>query len=207
MNKINMLYHYLYEIRNTLNEDIYIGIHSTNNLDDGYMGSGKILHRAMKKYGRKNFKKTILRYFATREELEKAEEVIVTEDFIKRPDVYNVVLGGKGFRPGHIISPETRLKMSKTHSGKIFSAETKEKIRVGKADQLKVLNSNFEHQSNAGKVGGKKAVVTQRQLGIGIYTKEVQSKAGKIGSKKTNHIRWHANRNITIRDCEFCIHE
>ena len=89
-------YNYLYKITNLENGKIYIGIHSTNNLNDGYMGSSKILKQSIRKRGRDNFKKEILEYFPDRESLREAEFQIVNEEFVAREDTYNLSVGGYG---------------------------------------------------------------------------------------------------------------
>ena len=53
-------YHYLYKIYNKVNNKIYIGIHSTKNINDNYSGSGLALNKAYEKYGDNNFIKYIL---------------------------------------------------------------------------------------------------------------------------------------------------
>jgi len=90
------IYYYIYQITNKLNGKIYIGVHKTLDMDDGYMGSGKLLKYAIKKYGIENFEKTILKHFKSEQEMFKEEVEIVTEDFIKRKDVYNIAIGGCG---------------------------------------------------------------------------------------------------------------
>jgi hypothetical protein len=50
-------YNYFYKITNNINNHFYYGIHSTDNINDGYMGSGRRLNRALKKYGIANFNK------------------------------------------------------------------------------------------------------------------------------------------------------
>lgn len=88
-------YHYFYKITNTINNKIYYGIHSTNDLNDGYMGSGRALIRAFKKYGKENFIKEIIKFFDTREELSNYEKEQVTEKFIKENNNYNISIGGE----------------------------------------------------------------------------------------------------------------
>lgn len=89
-------YNYLYKITNIINGKIYIGVHRTNNLDDGYMGSGKIIKRSIRKYGEDNFSKEILEYFPTYKEALDAERSMVTLDFINEDTNYNIKEGGYG---------------------------------------------------------------------------------------------------------------
>ena len=72
-----MTYYYIYKITNLINGKIYIGQHTTSNLDDGYMGSGKIIIRAIKKYGVENFRKEIQGFYENEYELNYVERMLV----------------------------------------------------------------------------------------------------------------------------------
>lgn len=92
-----MKYHYFYKITNNLTGKFYYGVHNTDNLNDGYMGSGHVLRLAYKKYGIENFTKEIVKYFDTMDEAFEYEHEIVNESMIKDPMCYNVQIGGKFF--------------------------------------------------------------------------------------------------------------
>lgn len=87
-------YNYFYKITNNINGHYYYGIHSTNNIEDGYMGSGTILQRAFEKYGIENFSKEIIKFFKSREECSEYEHQIVTKEIARDHFCYNVRLGG-----------------------------------------------------------------------------------------------------------------
>ena len=88
--------YFLYETKNLINGKIYIGVHSTDNSEDRYLGSGKVLITAIKKYGIENFQRTILEEFPDAISMYTREAEIVNEEFLKRKDVYNIRLGGSG---------------------------------------------------------------------------------------------------------------
>lgn len=86
----------IYKITNKKNNKIYIGKHQTLDINDIYMGSGKLLKRAIKKYGIDNFEKQILYIFDSEEEMNLKEKELVTEEFCEREDTYNLCPGGQG---------------------------------------------------------------------------------------------------------------
>lgn len=117
-------HHYIYKTTNLINGKYYIGMHSTNDLNDGYIGSGKRLWYSIKKYGKENFNFEILEFLPNRKKLKKREEEIINETLLKDELCLNLCKGGEGglkhdlnakiwndenFRERH------RLKMKKMH--------------------------------------------------------------------------------------------
>ena len=107
-------YHFTYiTICNTTHK-FYIGKHSTKNLNDGYIGSGNIFRRILKKHETTSFTRHIIKFFNTEEEAFIHEAQILTEDVIKTYKdnlgmCYNLKSGGMG---GTVyISEETRNKL------------------------------------------------------------------------------------------------
>lgn len=90
------MHHIIYQTTNLINNKKYIGYHSTDNLDDGYLGSGKILKQSIEKNGVDNFKREILYVFPSKQEALQKEKELVNEDFVQREDTYNMKVGGEG---------------------------------------------------------------------------------------------------------------
>lgn len=74
---------------------IYLGVHGTDDIDDGYLGSGKFLLLAIKKYGKENFVRQVIHIFDDEEIAYALEKEVVDQKFILRKDVYNCTFGGR----------------------------------------------------------------------------------------------------------------
>lgn len=133
----------VYRITDMTNGKIYVGKHMTEDLDDGYMGSGTYLLNAIRKYGRENFKKEILALCESEQAMNELEASIVTEDFVSRKDVYNIAVGGHGgnTKAGYTDEQmqEYKQKISKARSND--SEETKRKRRESMMGQKRSLEA------------------------------------------------------------------
>lgn len=89
-------YHYLYKTTNNLNGKYYYGMHSTHNLSDGYLGSGKRLRYSINKYGKENHSVEVLEFFENRKLLGQREKEVINLNEIAKKDCMNLVVGGTG---------------------------------------------------------------------------------------------------------------
>jgi len=89
-------YHFIYKTTNLLNGKYYYGMHSTDNLNDGYYGSGRRLRRSLNKYGIENHVVEIIEHLPNRKSLIEREKEIVNLNEIAKNNCMNLVLGGEG---------------------------------------------------------------------------------------------------------------
>lgn len=88
------MYFIIYKTVNNINNKYYIGAHKTNLIDDGYLGSGIALKRAIQKYGVSSFSRTILHIFDNKHDMFEKERELVTEDIVRDRMSYNLKIGG-----------------------------------------------------------------------------------------------------------------
>lgn len=108
-------YHYIYKTTCITTGKFYVGMHSTDNLDDGYLGSGKILRYSINKHGKESHAISIIEFAPDRKTLGIREAQIVSGDLILDPMCMNLRYGGDGGSNGH--SSETRRKISESRKG------------------------------------------------------------------------------------------
>jgi len=90
------MFHTIYKVTNNTNGKYYIGRHKTYNPNDDYMGSGPLIRKAIKKYGKSNFQKEVLFVFDNEKECIEKEIELVNESVIHDEMCYNLCKGGKG---------------------------------------------------------------------------------------------------------------
>ena len=151
------MFYTIYKITNKIDGTIYIGKHQTKNINDGYMGSGKYLKRAIEKYGIDNFKKEIIFQFDNEADMNDKEAELVNEDFVNDEKNYNLCPGGKGGF-GYINS-----------NG--LGVSDKQKIAASK------LTLKISH------LGGSASQKTLKEKKLGIYSEDFNND----GFKGKNH--------------------
>lgn len=191
-------YHFLYKTTNLINSRYYIGMHSTNKLNDSYIGSGRRLWYELRKYGRQNFKFEILEFFNSKEELALREKEVVSLQEIAKEKCMNLKVGGLGgFPPNAKDAFREKLKdpeYRKEFIRKTGSSETLKKLhREGKVKYdtftgRKHKPESIQKMKETKKGQGKGS--TNSQFGTFWITD------GKVNKKTNSEIpeRWYKGR-------------
>jgi len=175
-------FHFVYKTKNKLNGKYYYGMHSTHKLDDGYLGSGKQLRYAIRKYGRENFELEIIEYFPNRELLIEGEKKIITEEIVKDKNSYNISYGGLGGIQNEKHKKKMREGASKYLKEKWKDSEYRDKIS-------KVLRNNMKRNHKLGKIkyntfnGKKHNDDTKLKMSIVKKGKGLKSNNSQWGTK------------------------
>ena len=151
--------YYVYVITNLINNKKYIGM-SINKKPwhrEHYYGSGKLIKQAIVKYGKENFKKEIIKEFENEIDTRDYERYLIQEtNAVDDSMYYNLCSGGYGGGvKGHIVTEETRNKISNKLLGHTVTDETIEKMSKNRKtkeyteDMRNIIsNSMKEHWSN-----------------------------------------------------------
>jgi len=197
-NKNSKLYYFIYLTTNIIDNKSYVGFRSTNNVNDGYLGSGLLLKYQIGKYGCEIFKKQILE-FCDKNNWQEREKYWIKEKDTLFPKGYNLSEGGDGGNLGEIINDKIALK----NKGRIVSEETKRKI--SQSEKGKTLSLETKKKMSESHKGLKQSNET--------ILKRIQKLKGKKLSEQTRSKISKANsgrgfgknlKNKPLKQCTHC---
>jgi len=196
-------YHYTYKTTNLVNGRYYLGMHSTNRLDDGYLGSGKRLYYEISKYGRENFKVDVLEHFNSREKLIQAEKALITEQDLVNTNCLNLKPGGSGGLVDKAHINKLRIGASKYQKERWKDPEYRKKAIKTRQEGVKRAHKEgkYKYDTFKGKKHSANTIEKMKKAKIGHGRGSKNSQYGKPRSEETkNKIRkslktHHENKN------------
>lgn len=165
-------------------------MHSTNNCDDGYLGSGNLILKSIQKYGKENHIFEILEFTNSRQELIDLERKIVTLDLVNDRNSLNLREGGEGGNTWIGLSSEEKLLRIAKQTEWLKDKE-KFEISLEKTKQIWENKSSLEKEEIAKKkrraMQEKSNHGEQVKKGHSNRTLEQKIKSNKIISEKIIH--------------------
>lgn len=146
------MYYFIYQTTNLINNKKYIGQHQTENIDDGYLGSGVLLQKAIKKYGKENFSRQILCFANNKDELDSLEIAYIAAAQARESDqYYNLNDGGLGQR-GFVMPEEQKKAISESEKEAYRSGRRKYVQRVITDEERKQKSETAKRLYAEGKI-------------------------------------------------------
>lgn len=189
-------YHFIYKTTCKVNGKFYYGMHSTDDLNDGYIGSGTYLAKAIRRYGCENFSFEILEHLPDRESLRKRETELITEEILNDPMCMNLRLGGEGGWD-HCNKPGNWLGISSRTNSKVqrrISQKKTEKLNNDPVFRKKYQESKRQQLlGNTLWVGRSHSAETKKKMSL---SKKITSKGDRNSQFGTF---WVCNQNGAIK--------
>lgn len=207
---MNNNYGFIYITTNIINNKKYIGQSIYGKKDwETYLGSGKLIRRAIKKYGSNNFTREIIHEAKTKEELDSLEKYYINlYNATESEDFYNIHEGGSGGNTIKGFSKEElyrfRERMSEVTKGtrngmygRKHSMVTKDKIRLKRLNnsssyttkQFREKMSKITRGSNNGMYNRNHSEESRKLMSVsqsGKWSGEKNPMFGKTGEKAIN---------------------
>lgn len=128
----------IYKVTNIINGKIYIGQTSKN--DPNYLGSGPIIMKAIRKYGKESFIKEIIESCDSKEMLNEREIFWISfYNSTDRNTGYNISTGGNGGNLGELVNE----KISKASIGRIMAKDKDGNVFVVDKDDERYLSGDL----------------------------------------------------------------
>lgn len=187
--------HFIYLTINLITNKKYIGKHY-GELTDSYLGSGILLKKAIKKYGKENFKREIL--YISKNEKEnnlKEKEFIKAFNAVEDENFYNIAAGGEGGDIFHLLplekQKELKEKISLKYSGKgnpmygkHHSEDTKHKLKS--IDKSYTKTKKFRKKMSEVTKGEKNGMYGKKHSEISKQKMSNSKKGKKLGKDNGN---------------------
>lgn len=190
-------FHFVYMTKCDITGMIYIGKHTTTNLNDGYQGSGTHLGLAIRKYGKENFTTIPIFFSETSDDAFDLESTIVDDEFVKSTMTYNLKTGGKSGN----LSSDVKKRMFTPERNKAISIKLKQNYNSGLSSVKGENNPRFGDNRNYIELYGEdKAKLLKQEQSI--------SRSGE-GNSRAIKWRFTSPTNIVYdvhgKCKEFCI--
>ena len=190
----------IYKTTNLINGKIYVGQDSHNN--PNYLGSGLLLKKAVKKYGRKNFKKDTLCECETKEELNKKEVYWIMKLNSINLDVgYNIAQGKNSgtydtmsnnpniedikkriketLRKRYLEDSNYRMKLRKSHLGQKSPLKGKTYLEYYGEEKSEEMRQKLSESHK----GNKPSLKNLKKRSVSMLGKNKGNKNGMFGKK------------------------
>jgi hypothetical protein len=176
-------FHYIYKVTKTDTGRFYIGMHSTDDLEDGYLGSGKLLIASIKKHGKEAHSKEIIEFLPSREALKLREKELVNEELLGDKLCMNLKLGGDG---GGFLAEKNKTngfhKLGAIVANRIRTKRFQELLKDASyktAWQQKISKTKRANNNWTGRKHSLETIQKMRAAHIGKHCGELNSHFGK----------------------------